>query len=113
MNRLLLALDPDAGMSPAALAAAWNANDRAALAGIARVETAGPGEFIPGVVELVVVPLAVNLASNAVYDLVKRVLNDLRHDSGQSPEPELPQARTSGGDLVVVIRVGWNAHDGN
>jgi hypothetical protein len=106
MSRLLVALGPGAGVDPVGLVAAWNADDQAVAAGVARVEAAGPGEFIPGVMELVVVPLAVNLASSAVYDVLKNVLGRLRHEHGQSAEPQLSQTRTSGGDLVVVIRVG-------
>jgi hypothetical protein len=105
MGRLLVALDPGAGVDPAVLAAAWNGDEAAAAAGVARVDAAGPREFIPGVVELVVVPLAVNLASSAVYDLVKRLVRGLRHDDQDQAEPELAETHADG-DLIVVIRAG-------
>ena len=106
MSRLLVALGPAAGVDPAGLVAAWNADGQAIATGVARVELAGPSEFVPGVMELVVVPLAVNLASSVAYDVLKRLLSGLRHEHGQSAEPQLSEVRTGGGDLVVVIRAG-------
>ena len=90
MNRLLVVVDPGTGIAPGPLADAWNA-DGAASAGAARVEAAGSDDFLPGLVELVVIPLTVNLASSAGYDLLKGLITRLRH--GQKDAPPLEIAR--------------------
>jgi hypothetical protein len=107
MSRLLLALDAGAGVDAAGLAAAWNANAGTATVGAARVDSAGQAGLFPGLVELVVVPLSVNLASSAAYDLLKGLLKKLRKDEDQ----DLTQATTGDGDLVIVIRASHP--DGN
>src|ERR1022692_2696508 len=58
MARLLIMLDPGAGVKPADVAAAWNADDEASAAGLARAETASGSEYLPGVMELIAIPLA-------------------------------------------------------
>ena len=78
MDRLFVVVAPDTGIAPGALAAAWNADGEASAAGMARVEAAGGRDFFPGLVELVVIPLAVNLASSAGYDLLKGLIARLR-----------------------------------
>ena len=41
------------------------------MVGVAAVEASGRGDFLPGVLELVVIPLAVNLASSAACTIVE------------------------------------------
>jgi hypothetical protein len=106
MTRLLIALDPDAGVKPSELAAAWNADTEATAAGSARAEETGGEEFFTGVVELVVIPLLVNVASNAVSDLVKKLVARLRPDQGKTPGLEITEVTTRDGDRVVVVRSG-------
>ena len=106
MAQLLIALDPDAGVKPAEVAAAWNADTEAKAAGTARAEERAGEEFFTGVVELVVVPLLVNVASSAVYDLVKRLMTRLRPDRGKTPGLEITEVTTKDGDRVVVVRAG-------
>lgn len=102
---LVVLLDPSVGIDSAGLAAAWNADETTAAVGSARV-AADRGEFIPGAVEMVVVPLAVNLASSAAYDLVKKILRGLRRDHEHAREPKVTGARAGSGDLVVMVRTG-------
>ena len=109
MARLLIALDPAAGVKPDELAAAWNADTEATVAGTARAEETGGEEFFTGVVELVVIPLLVNVASSAVYDLVKRLVTRLRSDRGKEPGLEITEVTTRDGDRVVVVRSGGAA----
>ncbi len=106
MARLLIALDPDAGVTPAELAAAWNGDTEALAAGTARAEEAGGEEFFTGVLELVVVPLLVNVASNAVSALVGKLVARLRPDRGDGPGLEITEVTTREGDRVVVVRSG-------
>ena len=65
MGRLIVVLDPGVVVTPADLATAWESDEETRAVGTATVETAAPGDFF-GVLELVVVPLAVNLATNVI-----------------------------------------------
>jgi hypothetical protein len=65
------------------------------------------------VLELVAVPLAVNVASSAVYDLVRRLVTGLRRGREDRPAVEVIEVTASGGDRVPVVRdmgvqLGWN-----
>jgi predicted RNA-binding Zn ribbon-like protein len=105
MTRLLVAMEPGAGIAPEALADAWNADNEASAAGTARVEAAGGRDFFSGL-ELVVIPLAVNLASSASYDLLKGLVARLRHGQEDAPPLEVAEAPAGGGDVVIVVRAG-------
>jgi hypothetical protein len=102
MGQLLVALHPDAGVNAAGFAAAWNADDdaKAVAAGTAKVEPAGPGQFIPGM-ELVVAPLQGNKAPGAIYEVLKGVLKKLPHGSAKPTEVLLSATPTD--DLFAVI----------
>jgi hypothetical protein len=111
MGRLLVMVDPGVGIEPDALAAAWNADGEAAAVGAARVEAARGADFFPGVVELVVVPLVVNLASSVGYDLLKKLVTDLRHGRKNAPPVELTEASASSCDVVVIVRLAGGSRD--
>lgn len=100
MGRLVVVIDPGVAVSPAELAAAWNADDAASAVGSAGVEAARPGDFF-GVVELVVIPAGVGLAVNAVTAVIGRLVSRLRASRDQ---PELEIAEVDG-DRVVVVRL--------
>jgi len=107
MSGLLIALHPDAGVNAAGFADAWNADEQAAKAGKAEAgkaeaTPAGHEQFIPGM-ELVVVPLKANQPANAIYDLVRGVLEHLRHDSAKPPEAFLSATPIAGDDVFAVI----------
>jgi hypothetical protein len=103
MARLMVAVDPAVGVEPAALAKAWDADEEAAALGAASVQPSTPATYVPGVAELIWVPLAVNLASSVLYDLVRRLLVQQR-PAVDVTELELAET-TSGDDRVVVVRV--------
>lgn len=107
MAQLLIALDRGVEVRPAELVAAWNADDEAQVAGTARAEAVGGSDFFPGVVELVVIPLLVNVGSGAVYDVLKTLLSKLHPDRhGRRPELEITEVMTRDGDRVIVVRTG-------
>ena len=106
MARLLIMLDPGAGVKPADVAAAWNADDEASAAGLARAETASGSEYLPGVMELIAIPLAVNLASSAVYALVRKLVTRLRLQREEDPGLEMTEVTIRDGDRLVVVRLG-------
>ena len=106
MVRALIALDSGVGVEPAELVAAWNADEQAQAAGTARAEEPGGEEFFTGVVELVVVPLLVNVASTVISDLVKKLVTRLRPGHDDGPGLEIAEVTTRDGDRVVVVRSG-------
>jgi len=107
MSRLLVALHPDAGVNAAGFANAWNANEQAATAGTAKArkaeaELVSRGKFIPGM-ELVVVPLNANQPANAIYDILKGVLEHLQHDPAKPTDALLSATPIADDDLFAVI----------
>ena len=104
MGRLVVMVDPGVGVSAGELAGAWGEDPEAGAVGAASVDAAVPGDFF-GVVELVVVPLAVNLASSAVTGLVGRLMARLRPAGPEAPELEVTETMRPGGDRVVVVRL--------
>jgi hypothetical protein len=106
MTRAVISLDPGVGVKPTELATAWNADMEAQAVGTARAEESGREELFTGVVELVVVPLLVNVASSVVYDLVKKLVARLRPAQGNGPGLEIAEITTREGDRVVVVRLG-------
>ncbi|MEU0548762.1 hypothetical protein [Micromonospora sp. NPDC005979] len=107
MARLVVAVDPAVGVEPAALAKAWDSDEEAAGLGTAAVQPSSPGAFLPGLAELIWVPLAVNLASSVLYDLLRRLLVQQR-PAVDVTELELAET-VSGDDRVVVVRVRRSA----
>ncbi|WP_089158127.1 hypothetical protein [Micromonospora sp. NBS 11-29] len=103
MNHTVVAVDASVGVSAAAFVKAWNEEPDAAEAGPAELAHVPPGSFLPGVTELVVVPLAVNLAAAVVYDLVRRVLRRAGTRREVS-EVEVVEFTSADGDRVVVAR---------
>lgn len=105
MGRLVVVLDRGVGISPAEFSAAWAGDAEARTVGVASVDAAAPGDFF-GVVELVVVPLLVNLASSAVTALVGRLVGKARSGKTGQPELEIAELTRADGDRVVVVRLG-------
>jgi len=104
MGRLIVVLDPGLAVNPADLAAAWDSDGESRAIGTATVETAVPGDFL-GVLELVVVPLAVNLATNAITALVGKLVARLRSERPEQPEIEIVAMTQASGDRTVFVRL--------
>lgn len=105
MERLVVVVDRAVGVSPAQLAAAWDGDEQAREAGLAAVEAPRPGEFLGDVLALVVIPLAVNLASSAACALVSQVMGRLHRGRTDPGELEVVAAASADGETVVVVRV--------
>lgn len=105
MGQLLLAVDPDVGVEPGRLAAVWDADAEASALGRAVLRRSEPGVFLPGLVELVVVPLAVSLTSSVLYDLVRGLLRRCRPGRSDVADLELVESTTGQGDRLLVVRV--------
>lgn len=105
MSQLLLVLDSDVGVDAGRLAEAWDADAEASALGHAAAREPGAGVFLPGVVELVVIPLAVGLTSSALYDLVRRLIRTCRPEKVDVADVELVESTTDGGDRLLLVRV--------
>jgi hypothetical protein len=105
VGRLVIVLDPGVAVSPAGLAAAWDEDEQARAAGPASVENSARGDFLPDVLTLVAIPLAVNVASTAVTAMVTRLVARLRDDRPDQPEIEVAELTSADGDRVVVVRL--------
>lgn len=105
MGRVLVAVAPDVGVSPSAVAAGWDDEENGRALGTARLEVAPGGEFLPGPAELVLIPVAVNLASSVLYDVVRRLVWRAQSERGDRRELELAEVMTGRGDRVVVVRL--------
>jgi hypothetical protein len=103
--RVVVTLDPGVDVAAEAFAVAWNADPETEAAGAAKVEPVGPGSFLPGVVELVVLPLAVNLVSTVLYEQVRNLVNRLRGTTGASVGEVEVIEHVSGADRILVVRV--------
>ena len=98
-----VALDPALGLTPAELAAAWNANPTlVADHGPARVEAAPPGQFNDPFVEmgfLIVSSLALNTFSTLFLDILKELIVG-------KPQPTISIRQVDqpdGSKLVIVV----------
>jgi len=101
----MIVLDPGAAVSPAALAAAWDADEQARAVGPGSVETSARGEFLPDILTLVAIPMAVNVASTAVTAMVTRLVARLRGTHPDQPDIEVAELTRADGDRIVVVRV--------
>jgi hypothetical protein len=103
MARVLVLVDPDVGVSPAELVNAW-ASDPPSAGGQVVVEPAQGRVMLPGVLELLVLPVAVNLASSALYDLVRSWVGRARGPAKPVEDFETAESTDAQGNRVVVIR---------
>ena len=72
-----LALSPDLALTPADFVAAWNATPECRAVAAARVEAAAGTQYDPLTLAAGVAVLgsvAINIASNALYDLIKNAI---------------------------------------
>lgn len=103
---MVIALDPGVGVSPAGLAVAWDADEQARALGPATVEASARGDFLPDVLTLVAIPVAVNVASTAITAMVSRLVARLRDARPDQPGIEVTETTSADGDRVLVVRVG-------
>ena len=104
LSRLVVAVDPEIGVGATELASSWNSDAEAGGWGPAQVAESGSSVFLPGPAELIMIPLAVNLASSVVYDTVRRLVARLRETKKGRLEEELEviEHETATERLVVV-----------
>ena len=105
MSRLLIAINAAVGVRAEDLAMAWELDDEAAAIGPMKVVDSSAEVLLPGVVELVALPIALNVASNVLYDLLRRLLSRGPRPTTELADFEFMEATTDSGDRVVIVRV--------
>jgi hypothetical protein len=105
VGRVLMALEPGIGLSATEVVQSWHADEQALAVSPAEIQEVRGGEFLPGLVELILIPGAVNLAVSALYDLIRRVIRRSRPDRRELAELELVEVTTAFGDRVVMVRL--------
>ncbi len=73
-----LVLSPDLKIAPEAFAAAWNETDATHSHGQARLSQAKGAQYDMGLVAATVITIVTNVASSALYDSIKLVLQQLQ-----------------------------------
>lgn len=109
MADAMVVIEPPVGITPQQLADWWTADPDARQIGSASVQPATTAAYGPEIVEWVVVPLVVNLASSALYDTVKRLITRARPAPTPDTEVEIIQGTTDRGDPVVVVRTRYSS----
>lgn len=102
MAQVRVVVDPGVGVGPSDLVNAWVSDP--AVAGGPVVEPAQGRVMLPGVLELLVLPVAVNLASSALCELVRSWVGRARGPAEPVVEFEVVEATDGQGNRVVVVR---------
>jgi hypothetical protein len=92
-----LIFDPALEVDARAVAALWAADPEAAavMSGRPEVRREKPATYLPEVMELVVIPLAVNVASTVLIDIATRLFRKYRPEGGADVK-EVEFARQDG-----------------
>ncbi|MFI5842679.1 hypothetical protein ACIA8K_23515 [Catenuloplanes sp. NPDC051500] len=101
---LTLLFDPRLGVDTAAMARAWaRAPELAgALAGTPSAVTLRSQSYLPDVVEVVLIPLAVNLASSALFEITVRLLCRQRPQTNPS-RVRVGASELDGGRQMITV----------
>lgn len=102
MAQIRLVFDPDLKVNAQEIADLWASDPEAReiLTGPPEARRERPGVFLPGVVEFVVLPLAVNVASTILIDLTTRIYRRYR----PAEMPVVEEIPDGDGDRTVVTR---------
>jgi hypothetical protein len=110
MGRLMMVVERNAGVSALDLALAWDGDAEARALGVAVVEAPPTsGTFGVDIGTLVVIPLAVNVATTAITVLVGRLVSRLRPERAGELSVEVSVGPGDEGDVVVIVRLA--GHD--
>jgi hypothetical protein len=91
------------GVRAAGFVEAWNADDDAAGFGVARSGSSRSEVLLPGLVEYVAIPLAVNLSSAALCALVAKLVRRMSPKLDASMV-EVSETTMPDGARIVVVR---------
>ena len=99
-----IALSPELGLSPEAFVSGWNERPDCQEVAQARLEEGAGASYDPllaGAALAVLGSVAINLASNALYDLIKGVLIE----QGVRRETEIVQVEGPDGSRLLVVKI--------
>jgi hypothetical protein len=85
------------------LAASWDTDEEAKRLGSAVLEPVQGEVLLPGLVELVAIPLLVNVASTALCTLVSRLVRS-RRSTSEEVDLEVVEMSITEGERVIVVR---------
>ena len=110
VEQVLLVFDPALGVDAAVLAAEWAGDPEAKqyLAGEPVVRRDRATAFHAGLMELVVIPLAVNVASTVLIDISIRLVKKVRKARGGA-EVRAAVEQAPSGEKVVLVTEGQSA----
>lgn len=99
-----LALPPDLGMTSAEFAAAWNADPACRAAAEAQTTDEPPRRFETITVGVIVFNVALGLATNALYDLIKNLVQQKLQQKGLHADLELLKLEQPDGSELLVVK---------
>jgi hypothetical protein len=98
-------LAPELGIRPQDFAAAWNETPECRDQGAARLEAAASAQYtdpmLAWAATMVVLPLVVNLASSALYDLIRKALAR----RGVQKRVEITEITRPDGSRLLVVKI--------
>ena len=105
MPRIHIAANPEIGLDAASFAAVWNRSDFGSDIGIAVTPPPDAGRtYDVQILVEVVVPIALNIASNVLYDGVVKLVKELRPRRPTAPEPRIEIKIGPDDDCTITIR---------
>lgn len=94
-------IDAEIGLTPAELAAAWNAGQNAANP--ARVTSAPPAAYDPSLLEIVVLTLT-TIGGTLVASGVQQIVNSYTAQRPELPPAEVIELKRPDGSPLIVVR---------
>ncbi len=106
----LVALSPDLDITPEEFARAWNDSAETSKRATALFTDAKTTKFMdPSLLYAAMLSVPANVASAAIYDLIKGVIERLRKEKGQPPAPQrhihIERTRKPDGTEILVVDI--------
>jgi len=102
-----LALSPDLDLTAEAFIAAWNAAPEARALAEAHLSTAKGTNFFDPLLTTVLLGIGTNVASSAIYDVIKAVIERARakRDKSQTKHTHIEQIKKPDGTRILVVDI--------
>jgi len=102
-----IVLSPDFGISPEEFAHAWNETSQARAIAEARLVESKGTQFDPALVAGILIGVATNVASSALYDLIKEVIRRLQDRQSAHPRTHthIEELHKPDGTRLVVVDI--------
>src|SRR5579884_3392493 len=108
-----VALSPDLGITPEEFAEAWNEAQRDPEIGKAQIVESKGTSFVEPVLTTIAVGIAINVASSAIYDLIKYAVERAREKKAQQAATTPPahkhthieETKKPDGSSILVVDI--------